>query len=340
MLDDNRFIPKIVIMSFPEALNDTCVLDNLTKKYGKDFVLPARSEDKWLDPAKEGDIVFYNSPYDAVHPNFCVHYSIRKKFLPVMVAYGYPRSNYDNKVYAMDSYADSWKVLIENDFNLRQYRKYSACSGNNALLTGYVKMDKYAEVKGEVKGGYTNVLGLSNFLRYSDKIVNVPKQYPEIDFIIRPHPALFSTLLARGIWTNEKIKVWKKQMKSNTNGRGAENNDELQDFAAADAIVHDCGSYLVDWFYTGKPQCYMLKSHKDIKKKFTKFGQECLSHCFIAYSFEEVYEFIEKVVVSGNDTGAKSRIDFAEQKIMLNYPKASEKAIDSLVKEIMDGSTQ
>ena len=81
-------------------------------------------------------------------------------------------------------------------------------------------------------------------------------------------------------------------MKSKSNVIYDTNANYFESFAKTDGIIQDCGSYLVEYFSTGKPQCYMLLKPKDIEEKFLKLGQECLKNSYLAYNEEDIINFI------------------------------------------------
>lgn len=130
--------------------------------------------------------------------------------LGLHVNYGFYRSVYDRSVLAQENYARFWKVFLECDATLEEYRAHAAGSGDNAELVGYVKMDSLASAKPcprngnrkrvliaphhSVEGGANETLALSNFQRYADYFLALPEKHPEIDFVFRPHPFLFRVL--------------------------------------------------------------------------------------------------------------------------------------------------
>ena len=186
-----------------------------------------------------------------------------------------------------------------------------------------------------IEGGLNDMLGLSNFMRYADLFIQLPEQYPGINFIFRPHPALFPVLERDSHWGKEKAEAYAHKMKAHPNVRWSDSGNYFEDFSESDAIIQDCGSFLVDYFYTGKPQCYMLHSEKDIEKKFASLGQKCLSHCYLAYDESDIRNFMEEVIIKENDPKKEERQKFAREEVMLNYPHASAKAADMLYQSLI-----
>ena len=356
MCGDPIFDARIVVIpkdNLSEALPDmTTCIDTLKKELPGATVLSSHTDDEvipWLDISGDSDIVVYNSPYSNSHFFYNPLFSVGRNFLPIHVNYGYYRSIYDRHIMMTDNYAYFWKALFENEDTLEEYRQHSVLKGANALLTGYCKMDDYVKKlprqtgwkcimlapHHSVEGGMNRILGLSNFQRYADLFLSLPKRYPGIDFIFRPHPALFRVLARENVWGEKKTHAWYEGMRSQPNVRWSEGTDYLQDFADSDAIIQDCGSFLVEYFYTGKPCCYLLKSPNDIKKKFTPFGADCLAYCYVAYDEKAILSFIDTTVVGGDDPLGESRERFSRERVMLNYPNASDVALDEIKKALI-----
>jgi hypothetical protein len=355
MRADSRFEPRVLVIPDFNADNDLDgairVLDMLTRDMPGAAVLPAWTDDEvvpWRDISVDSDLVVYNSPYANSHFFYNPRFAFGRDFLPIHVNYGYYRSVYDRHVMRTDIFAYFWKALFENEDVLAEYRQCSVIGGSNAWLTGYCKMDALAEKvrrSGErkciliaphhsVEGGMNRVLGLSNFARYERLFFDLPRRHPEIDFIFRPHPALFKVLASPRLWGAERAEAWCSQFRAHPNVQWSDGGDYFQDFADSDAIIQDCGSFLVEYFYTGKPCCYLLKSPKDAEEKFTPFGQDCLGHCHIAYDEAAILRFIDEVVVQGRDPLAEARERFRRERVMLNHPRAAAVALDLIKREL------
>ncbi len=302
---------------------------------------------KWHNISEDSDIVVYNTPYASSHPFYDPRFAYFCDFLPIHVNYGYYRSKYDIKLMKMDVYAYFWKVFFENTDILDLYKSCSEVGGTNGFVTGYCKMDDLANYKRSLEpghrclliaphhsidGGLNRVLSLSNFLKYEDLFLTLPDLYPDIYFIFRPHPALFPVLSNPKIWGEEKVQEWKIRFLAHENVRWSDRGDYFQDFADSDAMLHDCGSFLPEYLYTGKPFCYMLKSEADIKSKFLDFGISCLQHGIIAYGKQDILSFIDEALVKGHDVHANQRKTFSENKVAINHPFASQKAL-TLIKD-------
>ena len=326
--------------------------EELQKEFGDEKTAMAVKDryGRWSDEIDDADIVVFPSPYNVSVYKYNVRYCLGRSFLPLIVNYGYYRSIYDRQIMASFNYAYFWKVFIENEDVMKEYEEYSYRKGENGELTGYIKMDDMADVKEEtrkrkrillalhhsVDGGYNNILSLANFVRYYEYFESLPDRYPQIDFIYRPHPFLFESLrMAKG-WDEHKRDEYIRKMKAKPNVIWSDQGNYFKEFVNSDACIQDCGSFLVEYMYTGKPCCYMLKSEEDIERKFAPLGKKCLEQCYISYTTKQIDDFIENVVVKGNDDKMEGRKEFMSQ-VMVNYPHAADKALELIKKELLEG---
>ncbi len=358
MLKDRLFDPYIAVIpdrrwGVDEILPgmDRCYEALLEENISAQRIIRAEKDelDRWSDVCIGMDIVCYNSPYNLSFYRYLPRYAVGRAFLPIMVNYGFYRSKYDDKLLAMNNYEYLWKAFFECEETLAQYRRNSTIEGVNGDLVGYIKMDPLSTVPCEeherkrilvalhhsVEGGNNKDLELGNMLRYSDYFLNLPGRYPEIDFVYRPHPHLFQLLTERKIWSEEKVEQYIAALKSKPNVIWSNGQDYFKEFAESDGCIQDCGSFLVEYFYTGKPCCYMLKDPGDIEGKFVELGKKCLEQCYISYDTDAIDSFIENVIIAGNDEKAEGRAALAKE-IMVNYPHAAEAALESIKKAIFD----
>ena len=305
--------------------------------YEKDEII------EYKNVVKHADIVCYPSPYDVSYSLYNPYYAVQENILSIHINYGFFRSIYDRFIYALDNYNSFWKVFLETEYNMEEYKQYGRCNGINAVLTGYAKMDRLSEYMAtkkenkrkriiiaphhSVDGGMNKMLALSNFEKYADLFLELPLKYPEIDFIFRPHPVLFPTLKNSSKWGEAKVENYINKLKSYKNVIYSTEGDYLEIFANSDGIIQDSGSFLVEYFYTGKPCCYMLKTKKDIKNKFNTLGIKCLEHVYIAFEKQNILDFIDNVIINKNDKLQEKRNNIMKE-IMVGYPEVNKKIIE------------
>ncbi len=305
----------------------------------------------WPDVLAGADIVCYPSPYELSYFRYNPRNAVARDFLPITVNYGFYRSIYDRIIMSGQSYAYMWKAFFECPDTLEEYKRFSALKGANADLCGYIKMDSLAKaleraatkprmrkkvlvaLHHSVEGGTNKSLSLANFVRYADFFKALPAMFPEVDFIYRPHPFLFKVMAREDQWGPQAVEDYIAALKALPNVIWSDGGDYFDEFAGSDACVQDCGSYLVEYFYTLKPCCYMLKTPEDIERKFAPLGRKCLDACYIAYDTEAIERFIRETVIGGDDPKKSARESLAGE-IMVNYPSAAKAALDHICADL------
>ncbi len=352
MLADGVFSPRIVVipdLRWP-GVNPAPAMEECFASLAKSLPEGARIEmarkegsGVWRDVFGDGGIVCHPLPYsESYAASYAPRRAAEKQYLPICVNYGYYRSIYDRYLMALPHYAWMWKAFFECEGTLAEYRAASRTRGENAFLSGYVKMDAFRNdaaphsrkrilvaLHHSVEGGTNEDLALANFTRYAECFLALPARYPDIDFIFRPHPYLLKIMSSPMQWGRAKTEAYVASLKACKNVIWSEDGDYFRDFAASDACIQDCGSYLVEYLYTGKPCCYMLKSPEDIEAKFAPLGRKCLECCCIAYEWGAIDRFIRDVVIAGCETKKEAR-ETLSREVMLNYPRASRVALDHI----------
>lgn len=314
----------------------------LLKKYSEETVIRIKpdADGNWPDLLADADIVCYPTPHDFSDFKYCIQYSAGRDVLPIMVNYGFYRSIYDRKIMASANYAHLWKAFFECEDTMTEYRRCSLTKGDNAELVGYVKMDALAEVvptphtrkrilvalHHSIDGGKNDDLLLATILERAEFLASLPAAYPEMDFIFRPHPYLIQALSRDAAWGMVRTESYIQRLRAMPNVIWSEGGDYFPVFANSDGCIQDCGSYLVEYVYTGKPCCYMLHSPEDIERKFSPLGQKCLSVCYLAYGEREITAFLENVIRDGKDIKEEAR-HILGREIMIEYPNAARRAL-------------
>lgn len=348
LADTKKYSSKIVVIpDISRGKKHQIEQYNKTKnffkgKYGEDCVIDGWNQetDEYYDLSNQFDIVYLANPYDAmVHEYHGVEFLSQKNVLPIYISYGcMPDNNGCKMIMPHLEISLFWKVFADNEMSYNDYKKYELAKGKNVVLSGYAKMDslvKFTAKKSERKRiiiaphhtvNYPE-FPLSNFVEYADYFLNLPELFPQVDFIFRPHPLLFTNMVNAGLWTERQVEdyiagVQKAGMLYSTGG------DYLDIFVNSDAMIHDCSSFVVEYLYTGKPCCFMAK--KNYKKIFATLGKSCLKNYYMAFNTQQITNFIQDVIIDGNDSLKNKRENYAKEHLALNYPNVSEKILKEI----------
>lgn len=303
----------------------------------------ARSYDfkqrSYYDFATECDLYCPANPYDTmVHDLFK-----NKRFMSLNIPIFY--SSYTTglaKEFTEDLASfDFWRIYANTKV------EYEACAiNNNARLSGFAKMDKLAAqtiinnrrkkiiIAPNLAVDNSHNLFYPNFLIYSELFLNLPKLYPDVDFCFRPHPLLKTNLKRRGMWGAEKTDSWFEEIEKYDNVELQEGGDYLHTFANSDGMIHDGLAFIANYLFTEKPACFIYPPAMKQPDKYNKLGRECLGVHYSAQSEKDIIDFIENVIINGNDILSEERISVSK-KLKYNFPYASQFIVDDIKNEIL-----
>lgn len=361
MLNDDMFEPFILVIP-DKSRGERYMYEQLEKTYktlsGKySCVYKSYDDEKngFVDYSEKMDIVCSANPYENMTSRlYRIGKLCQKNILPIYFNYGYPAVSFARRVAALGSLAKMWKVFSESTSIVEEYAKSMKTHGANLVLAGYMKMDELANITEvarnrkrviiaphhTIKEKFSNTIGLSNFLVYADLFKELPKLYPQIDFIFRPHPLLKIALEDEEIWGEEKTKKYFDEIIQNPNLVYQDGGDYFETFANSDGIIHDCSSFLAEYLYTGKPVCYMLRNEGSIRKYFMENGEEMLNHCYHAYCKEDILAYLNDIILLGKDNLREKRVKFVDKNLKVNYPNVSMFVLKYLKDQITGNSEE
>jgi hypothetical protein len=318
--------------------------------YGNNRVLDGYNvkTDVYTDCISDFDLVFFTNPYEAMtYKYFTLNYLKDKDLLPIYISYGGEvSSQQNNTMLASPEMSLFWKIFVNDYASLERHQEHQIIKGKNVIVSGNIRMDEYANITTieqnrkkiiiaphhTIGNEYKNIFQLSNFLFYADFFLELPKKYPEIDFVFRPHPLLFVRLRQNDMWGKEKADKYIQHLLTNTNVIYSDGGDFIKLFAQSSAIIHDCGSFIYDYLFTGKPCCYMLKN-KETLKQLNTLAVKSINCYYIAENSNDILSFIENVVIAGYDYKKNARIEFADKNLKINFPDAADYVIKELKQE-------
>ena len=151
--------------------------------------------------------------------------------------------------------------------------------------------------------------------------------FPEVDFVFRPHPLLFYRLIDGNFWTEEQVNCCLEELRR----AGIEysyGGEYLHIFAECDAIINDCGSFTMEWLFTGKPGCFVW--NEDLKEEhLTTQMNEAITRYRVARSAEDIISFISDVA-GGRYPVECGMDDWVRENIAVNYPHVAEKILEEM----------
>lgn len=349
MLQDGLFAPVLIVIPDVVRGRENMLLQmrkthaHLSAKYEKVEIAYEFDKERFVDYSSRVDLVFFANPYDQMtNRTSGVKYLSSKGVLPLYASYGMMPDYYSIRhIIDQPSLNLAWRVFADTEENQNDFRSFTKNKGQNVVLAGYAKMDLMAQVEVRPRARKKIIvaphhtvsnqeLPLSNFLRYADFFLDLPKRYPDVDFVFRPHPLLFVTLANDELWGKDRVERYLAAMRENPNVEYQDGGDYFDTFVNSDGIIHDCSSFLVEYLFTEHPPCYLLRDNAEVEAVFTDLGKNCLKHCYQAFCEEDVIRYVENVVLQGDDPMRGERVDYVNRHLKVNYPHASDFIIQNI----------
>lgn len=169
----------------------------------------------------------------------------------------------------------AWRIFARSERHQKMFAKYCSAGSAHVVVTGHPKIDQIKQVHDAyIDSSLINKINgrkvilwcphfsigndqWSTFLSYSDYILNNFSHHDDLFLIVRPHPLLFSRLRDNEGWTEENIVDYTQAINNKPNSYFDTATNYIASFKLSDGILTDAGSFLLEYFATGKPVAYL-----------------------------------------------------------------------------------
>ena len=269
-------------------------------------------------------VVFYQTPYSNSVPS----YLSPRAFLKIGALIAYVPYGLDigggalniNSQFNAPLHQIAWRIFVRSERHKRMFAKYCRSGSCHVAVSGHPKLDMIQDLESfPVNQNFKDKIAKrtvvlwcphfsvgeppawSTFIDYVFEILTEMEKREDLFLLVRPHPLLFSTLLKR-IWNKEQEEDFRLRIEKTQNIILDELSDYRHAFSVADALMTDAGSFLLEFFATGKPVLYL--------EKYDGYGLnddiEVIKHLYIAKSTKEVLSFLD-MIQRGEDYMADER---------------------------------
>lgn len=157
-------------------------------------------------------------------------------------------------------------------------------------------------------------MGRTSFLDIADGMLELAARYADtMQFAFKPHPLLLHELYKHPDWGRERADAYYAKWRDMGNGQ-LEDGPYVELFRQSDALVHDSGSFMVEYMACNKP-CLYIRKEEDYPPLEAMSRQAVQAHHHTA-DIGGVEEFLRKVVLLGDDGQAALRHTFREKYIL------------------------
>ncbi len=352
MMEEKDFNPYIIVIpdvsrgSEHQDKTMQQTYDTLSTKYGE-RVLSSLVNGGFKDFCRSYDLYATMNPYSSMtHRYYRIPYLAMKGCLVFASRYFTDTGTiYSDTFNSLPALAFLWRFYAEDARDADNIRRAQPwlCWRNAVVAVGRPKMDTFKPAtscharKCIIIAPHHSIdpigkqrFTISNFPTYADFFLHLPKRYPSLDWVFRPHPLLFTAMVNSGRWTQVQCDAYIATMRSYANVRYEGGGEYLSTFANSDGMIQDCSSFLPEYFYTGMPQCYLLKSRETEEEQFLEYGKQLLSFTYKAYSKEDIISYIDDVVINGNDRNREERLHFSHENLMCSSRNASTAIVNDI----------
>lgn len=345
MKEHPRFTPYLVVV--PSTEWDTVKqVESFMQNRGYEFI--SVDKDTYLQDVITTDIIFYQKPYHDAYYEAQRFYR-RMKSLSCYTNYGF-HSVYEKWAINQPLIEDAWQVYYENGDAMKGALPFTNNNGRNIVVTGLPIMDELLKDKSQYSNPWkqqshnkkrviwaphhtlprdTNWLNYSTFLDYADFMLELAEKYKEqVQFAFKPHPLLAKRLTE--LWGAEKTVAYYQKWASLENSQ-YEKGKYIDLFKHSDAMIHDCGSFTIEYHYTQNPVMY-LTNGTDHEQNLANFAKKAYHLHYMGKCKEDIEHFIQSVVLEGNDPLKERRAAYLQEYLIPPHEKtASQNIIDAIL---------
>ena len=264
------------------------------------------------------DILFYPQPYSRYYIEELSYNKFYSRLL-CYTPYAFWTSK-DQWSYGEMLHKMSWKLFYSTELHRKDAIVYSPVKDTNVEIVGYPTADDFLNSthldvwkKQQLKkkrliwashftitsGGY---LTQSNFLWMADLMLELAGKYSDkIQFVFKPHPRLYTELCKHPEW-GEKKAIEYYNLWDTMDNTQVETGEFVDLFMTSDAMIHDCGSFSVEYHYSENPVMYIARNFEELVEDKNDFGKIAMNLHYVGKNKHDIIDFIENVVLNENDT--------------------------------------
>lgn len=320
MLKDPLFDPQILVCPYTDY-GDERMLEDIELTYSyfieKGYAVSKSLNDdgSWVKlKTIEPDIVFFTSPHDLTRKEY--YENAYLNYLSCYVPYFFLTTTHgnDQTIYNQYFHNAMWKIFMPHEYSMKKAKQISASKARNCMLSGYpfcealVKQDRllnhvwkeqFSKKKIIFAPHHTiekGELELSNFLIVAELMLELAVKYKDkVQWSFKPHPILKTKLYLHPEWGNEKTDDYYHFWDSHEFTQ-LDEGEYIDLFIQSDSIIHDCGSFIAEYPFIGKPCAYLQMNGQSQLNSINGFGRYALKSYTRINCENDLISFIEYIV--------------------------------------------
>lgn len=363
MLNDNRFEPFVVSINrrfgnSQDYIGEQRVSDELDLLTINHIRIDMQDSFVGLNLVRGlmPDIIFRQSQWDNLYPPaFSSNYLNFAKLC--VIPYGTsivatfenesPEKEFSEFSYDTPYHQAAWRIYCETQLTYDYIKSFRHASDEKLVLSGYPKLDRLLSERPEwpikrqaptAAQPYRIIwaphhtaqdqwLNFGVFHRVYKDFLMFAKERQDIDFVLKPHPELFGSVINRGVMTQNEVNNFLTEWLMLPNC-AYENNRYGALFAASDLMVTDGISFIVEYPIFEKPLVFF---DSGVHAPLNEIGQLGLNCADIVFDFTHL-----KKVLNNHIQGRSIDYKLAQKKLInILFPRKG-KTTDIILNNIAD----
>lgn len=340
MLDHERFEPVVVTLK-RDFLN--------RQKFGQEEINYQGLQQRGIKPIRfnsdsafeelemlklmNPDIIFRQAPWDiSIQQEFSYH---EINFAKVcMVPYGFGSVAMEDEHYNKHFMRNCWRIYAESDLSLERARDFIFDS--NMVVAGTPKFDQIIRSKEAASWPLAieqdsiriiwaphhsmtaDWLNFSTFMSNYKHFLQLARECPNLQIVLKPHPALLEKIIAYGRLTQVELRAFLEEFIALPNAAISTDTDYAPLFWGSDILITDGIGFFGEYMVTGKP---IIWTENPGHFAFNEIGQMLEEGMYRASNFEMVVQYLEQLCVEKQDPLLEKRQEIIKR--LLPRPEGS-----------------
>lgn len=350
MREDERF--ETLIVAIPDDLKNinNNIYDYFYELYGTD-VVNAWKDNSWLDiESLSPQYVFYQRPYDSYLPKIYRSNVISKYAKICYVSYGYQVETVTegsclNKLFYRNVYMYFAENSLYYNYNISRF-KYSHKKGYRYTYDiGYPSLEDFVRQSGKNDESDTQFkvlwtprwsedkeVGGSSFMKFKDKVTELPQTINNTTVVFRPHPMTFQHFISVGKISEKQVQEYLERYETNECLQYDNTPSYATSFWKCDVLLTDVSSIIVEWFLTDKPIIYCETGCEP-----NEFLKEMMTVFYVVESWEEAEEKIRELQ-KGIDPLKEQRKQKVKELMGSDFENISDRFLETIYKDYISNA--
>jgi len=212
-----------------------------------------------------------------------------------------------------------FRYYVLNDKWAEIYKDYLPDCAGEIIAAGHTTLDYFYLNKTKPSDGKNYVIyaphwsicdeknpneeNYATFDKNGKAILEYAKAHPDINWVFKPHPTLKSKLYLIGKMTPDEIESYYSEWEKIAVTCYDANYPEL--FRQSKALITDCGSFLVEYFATGKPLIHLISEANTTEP--LEPSKEIFDTFYKVHDLNELNAALDKVVIHDIDDKKEGR---------------------------------